>query len=120
MKLLIGDRLRELREDMNLTQKEVAQKIHCTLTMISNYELNRREPDLSTLKNLCSFYNVTSDYLLGLSSEPRNYTQTAFTLKEKQLYKYFNKLPDDLQDDVIRFARLNLVDFENTSSKKAK
>ena len=120
MKLLIGDKLRDLREDMGLTQNEVAQKTDCTLAMISNYELNRREPDLNTLKKLCNFYSVTADYLLGRSSEPKSYNQSSLSHRQKELFNYFNKLPVNLQDEVIRMARLNLLDYENTIAKGIK
>jgi transcriptional regulator with XRE-family HTH domain len=120
MKLRIGDKLRKLREELDLTQIELAEKTDCTVNMISGYELNRREPDLDTLKRLCDFFDISADYLLGRIADTKNYSNTTISLKDKELLKYFDKLPMNYQDDVIRIARLNLLDYESSLSKKAK
>ena len=64
-------RLRELREEKEMTQAEVAKAIGVDARTISNYEVGVREPDIQTIKKLCKFFDVTSDYLLGLSNDPQ-------------------------------------------------
>ena len=59
-------RLRELREEKGLSQIQLAKVICVNQRTISNYELGIREPDIQTIKKLCKFFDVTSDYLLGL------------------------------------------------------
>ncbi|MCX8074892.1 MAG: helix-turn-helix transcriptional regulator [Clostridia bacterium] len=120
MRLLIGDKLRELREELNLTQNEVGEKTGCTVSMISSYEINRREPDLDTLKRLCNFFDVSADYLLGRTADAKSYNPNNLPVKQRELLKYFNKLPLNYQDDVIRIARLNLLDYENALTNKGK
>ena len=65
----MGTRLKELRLERNLRLKDVAQAIGLTLNAISMYENGVREPSIETIKKLCLFYDVTSDYLIGLSDD---------------------------------------------------
>ena len=60
-------RLKETRIEKGLRQKDVAEAIGLTLRAICNYEAGTREPSLDILKKLCLFFNVSSDYLLGLT-----------------------------------------------------
>lgn len=59
-----GKILKRLREERDLKQKYVASKIGIGYNALSYYELDKREPDLETLKKLANFYNVSIDYLL--------------------------------------------------------
>ena len=60
-------RLRNLREDRDLTQKEVAKVINKSQQGYSHIEEGRAELKIDDLKKLCAFYKVTSDYLIGLT-----------------------------------------------------
>ena len=60
------DRLKELRKEKGVSQKEVAKAIGVTISAYSNYEQGLREPSNQILINLCKYYDVTADYLLGL------------------------------------------------------
>ncbi len=62
-----GSRLKELRIERGSSQKEVADDIAISTTAISQYESNSRFPNEETLKRLCMYYNISSDYLLGLT-----------------------------------------------------
>ena len=59
--------LRELREDRDMKQSAIAEILHTTQQMYSNYENGINELPLHHLKTLCEFYQVSSDYILGLS-----------------------------------------------------
>ena len=61
-----GERLKELRLEKGLTQKQVANEIGNTQSAIVYWESNKQEPTISTLKKLCRFFNVSADYLIGL------------------------------------------------------
>lgn len=61
--------LKDLREDRDLNQKDVAEILEMKQQQYSNYERVARELPLSHLKTLCAFYNVSADYILGL---PKN------------------------------------------------
>lgn len=62
---MIGKRLRPLRQQYSLTQKELADIIGVTTKMISFYELDEKEPSLKTLNKLAKHFGVSTDYLLG-------------------------------------------------------
>ncbi len=59
-------RLKELRTDMDKTQLDIANLLSVSQTYYSMYELGKRELPLRHLITLCKFYNVSSDYVLGL------------------------------------------------------
>jgi len=59
-------RLRELRIEKGLTQKEVAAALEISVSCYGGYEQGYREPDLKTLIKICKMFEISSDYLLGL------------------------------------------------------
>ena len=61
-----SERLKEIRNERKLTQKEVAKQLNISTTCYAGYEQGYREPDYQTLRKICKYFNVTSDYLLGL------------------------------------------------------
>lgn len=60
------DKLKQLRRQKGVTQKDVAEAIGVTLSAYSNYEQGIREPNNQILINLCKYYDVSADYLLGI------------------------------------------------------
>lgn len=64
---MIGGKIAELRKELELSQKELAKKIGVSRSALSLYEIDRREPDLETVKKIASLFGVTTDYLLGLA-----------------------------------------------------
>ncbi|MBD5636907.1 MAG: helix-turn-helix transcriptional regulator [Clostridia bacterium] len=62
----LSSRLKDLRHEKGLTMKEVSEALQLTLSAYANYEHGIREPSIEVIKRMCSFFNVTSDYLLGL------------------------------------------------------
>lgn len=60
-------RIRDLREDADLTQQQVASVLGTSQTMYARYERGANELPIHHLLKLCNLYNVTSDYILGLS-----------------------------------------------------
>ena len=63
-------RIRDLREDADLTQKELAKVLNCSQQVYSNYELGQRDIPTVILIELAKFYNTTTDYILGLTNNP--------------------------------------------------
>lgn len=62
----LGERLRKLRLERKLTQREVAEQLGIGVSTLGMYEGGWREPDLDTLMKLARFYGVTTDYLVGV------------------------------------------------------
>ncbi len=63
-------RIRDLREDRDLKQRQLAEYLNCSQQVYSNYELGQRDIPTDVLIQLSAFYNVSVDYLLGLTSNP--------------------------------------------------
>ncbi len=63
-------RLRDLREDHDMTQRDVAKLLGIAQTVYSRYERGFQSLPLSHLITLCKFYGVSADYILGLSENP--------------------------------------------------
>lgn len=64
-------RIRDLREDMDLTQAQVAKVLHTTQGYYSKYELGKREIPLHHIITLCKLYDVSADYILGFTNEKK-------------------------------------------------
>ena len=63
-------RIRDLREDRDLTQKQVATVLNCSQQVYSNYELGQRDLLTAVLLALADYYGVSTDYILGRTNDP--------------------------------------------------
>lgn len=66
-------RIRDLREDKDLTQKELAKILNCTQQTYSRYETGEITIDINNLIKLAIFYNTSIDYIVGLTDNPKPY-----------------------------------------------
>lgn len=64
-------RIKDLREDHDFTQKELAKMLNCSQQVYSNYELGQRDIPTDILIKLSVLYNVSTDYILGISNNPQ-------------------------------------------------
>ena len=64
-------RIRDLREDHDLTQKETANTLNCSQQVYSNYELGQRDIPTDILIKLSNYYDVSIDYILETSNKPK-------------------------------------------------
>jgi transcriptional regulator with XRE-family HTH domain len=62
---MFGKRLKELRKRNNLSRRELAEVADLSTSSVNMYERGERSPTLETLDKLASFFNVSTDYLLG-------------------------------------------------------
>ncbi len=69
---MIKNRLKKLREDRKLLQKDIASMLNITASAYGYYENGKREPSNETLEFLAKFYDVSVDYLLGIVDNPSN------------------------------------------------
>ncbi len=108
-----GNKLKNLRENKGLLQKELADKIGISLSSISMYERGERQPDNDTLKKFSKFFNVTVDYLLDNKLDnPIDKELLEQEILKKALQKAgFMENEDDLTDEelekVIKFVSAN-------------
>ena len=66
-------RLRDLREDRDLVQKEVAALLNIDQRVYSNYEIGKREIPTRFVVRLADFYHTSTDYILGRTNDPIPY-----------------------------------------------
>ncbi|MGN0664911.1 MAG: helix-turn-helix domain-containing protein [Huintestinicola sp.] len=69
----IGERLRDMREDNDKTQAEIAELLKCSQVCYSYYELGKRAIPAEYLIILATYYNTSVDYLLGLTPGKQPY-----------------------------------------------
>jgi len=99
--------LAQLREELGLTRKEVAEKLNIDQTTYGKYELSKRQPDYDTLQKIASFYNVSVDYLLGRTNvrNSNNNTDEDFPDDVKVLMRSVSKLTDKQKEIVKRLVQ---------------
>lgn len=99
--------LKSLRQNMHLTLRELAEKINIDKSTLSRYERDEQEIKSSDLTIFCSFFNVSSDYLLGLSNDrnSENITSAKDQLKgvKLALYNQTESLTEEQAEDVLQF-----------------
>jgi len=76
-------RIRDLREDSDLLQKDLAAYLQCSQVCYSNYEMGKRDLPTDVLIRLAAFYKTSVDYLLGLTDEKRPYPARRQTGEKK-------------------------------------
>lgn len=105
------NRIKELRQTLNLTQKELAEKVGFNQTAIGKYERNELEPNLETLKKLSAIFECSIDYLVGYSDDFGNVTvqqkspTNALTPAEQELLNNFRSLPPPEQVQANEYVR---------------
>lgn len=64
-------RIRDMREDRDLTQRDIADVLMCDQSLYSKYERGEREIPVNLLEKLADYYNVSVDYLICRTDEPK-------------------------------------------------
>ena len=77
----MGERLRKLRKSKKLTQKQAADRIGIAISTLSGYEMEEKHPSYFILMKLARLYNVSVDYLIGMT-ENRTLDVSGLTEKE--------------------------------------
>ena len=63
----MSNRIKNLRKSCGLSQQTVAERLGLTRAAYANYEQGIREPSVETIKKICIFFDVSADYLIGLT-----------------------------------------------------
>ena len=80
----MGEKLKSLRIEKNLTQKQVADRIGLAISAVSSYESGTRYPSYDVLVKLARIFHVSTDYLLGMTDK-RNINVTGLSDNEIEL-----------------------------------
>ncbi|MCR5796730.1 MAG: helix-turn-helix domain-containing protein [Eubacterium sp.] len=85
----LGDRLKEQRERLRMTQKEVSDAIGVSPAIVSNYEASERSPSIEKLLALASLYRCSADYLLGLEKPSKVLDVSMLSAKQVEALQRF-------------------------------
>lgn len=127
-----ANRLKQLRKEHNLTQEELAQKISKTRSTIAGYETERKEPDYETLALLAKYFNVSLDYLMGVSDVKNPYSEKSIEEEYKEEIQalekfrqvminkgldYENKTYEELAEIVVKHIKVqDILNSDNSKS----
>lgn len=101
-----GDRLKNLRENKGLKQKEVAEKIGIKNNTLSSYESSKRQPDFNTLKELSKVYDTSIDYIITGNEHSKSSDEMWKEFLDPKTQIFFKDLqnaPEEKIDELIRF-----------------
>lgn len=106
-KPILAIRLRQLREEKRLSQIDLSKEIHISNTTLSDYERGKSAPDYDKLRILSKYYDVTVDYLLGLT-DVRNEEKEYTTPDEFQfaLYEQSKDLDEDQKRTILEIIKV--------------
>ncbi|MBR5234290.1 MAG: helix-turn-helix transcriptional regulator [Clostridia bacterium] len=97
------ERIRNLREDRDMTQKQIADILFMQLTQYRRYESGERELPLDLAISLSRFYNVPVDYIAGVSDKI-TISEETLTADEKHLIESYRNLPEKEKTKLIKIS----------------
>lgn len=116
MSATIGLKLKELRKSLNRNQEEVARAIGISRARYSHYENDRVEPDIELIKKIATYYDVTTDYLLGIEpyvpEDNPDKNEVKLTPYQQEVLDFFNSREDLFFHDHPGDIRQALEQFE--------
>lgn len=102
MKLTLGKKIKKLRNEKNLSQREFGKVFSLAESTIGMYERDERKPDYDTLKRFADYFGVSTDYLLGRSDTPNMSEQEEFEAfaNNPDLERWYKELPNSKEEDL--------------------
>lgn len=110
---VFSEKLKELRAEKGLSQRLLANILNIAIPTLSHWECGYQEPSFKDLLNLATYFEVSTDYLLGLEDDFGARTtapmsapapRSELSEKEKALLEAFKKLLPETQDFLLRTA----------------
>ena len=101
-------RIRDLREDADMTQKQVAEKLFLQLTQYRRYECGESELPMNIAINIAKIYDVSLDYIAGLTNEKRGLSMSQLSEDETALIRIFERLDDTDRGRLLERAEILL------------
>lgn len=105
--MAFGDKLKEILEEKEISQKDFAAALNMAPTTLNGYIKNNRQPDFETMKNIASALNVSIDFLLDYS----NSNDITLSVQELSLILKTRKMSNS-QKDII-YELINVIDKKN-------
>jgi len=104
--IAFGDRLREIRREMGLSQEEFAKRLGTSKQVLSRYETNQRAPKITLASEYAEKLGVSLDYMLGDSAEEALFTELCTQPKDKPFYKIFIEVTEKMGLDIPGIVRV--------------
>lgn len=102
-----GKRLKQLRVERGLQQEDMAEILNLHRATISRYENNQREPDINTLINISKHFNVSIDWLLGISDHKASVKDlSSYSQDFMSLYELYSSLSSENRTLLKAFTKL--------------
>lgn len=105
--MLFGDILRNLLENYDISQKQLATDLNIAPSTLGNYIRNIREPDFETVKVIATYFNCSIDYLLDYHSG------SAKTTNEEEILRLFRALSSEYQEIFLEQGKALLKYFSD-------
>lgn len=112
----IKDRIISLRNEKKLTQSQLAKELDISPSAIGMYEQGRRKPSYELLENICDYFNVDMDYLMGRSDIKNRYQaglKYDWEKEDKEENNIFSQLTDEELAKLEKFKNMSTVMFMN-------
>mgnify|MGYP004466120529 CR=1 FL=1 len=103
---MTGNRIKTLRTEYNLTQRQLADILGLTPKMISFYESGQRVPPIDIVEKLANIFSKSSDYLIGLSSDDSR-IEEFLSPKDQQILDIFHRDPERISELLQSFSKLS-------------
>ncbi len=121
---IFRERLKELRKNNNLSQKQLADILKTNNSSICDWECGRTEPSIETVSLMADFFECSIDYLVGREDELGIISinsQTGFNPsgKSKEMLSIFESLSKEYQAQVIEYARYIAERTSKSGSRRA-
>lgn len=108
-----GDKLRNLREKLGLSQKELTDRLNINRSTYARYETSSTQPDFDTLKKLADFFEVSIDYILGRENNLSHQSQAekdeaefqAF-INDPELEMWYKELPKSDEEELRKLRMI--------------
>lgn len=97
--------LKNLREDHDLTQKQLADNLYMQLTQYRRYETGERELPLDLAISIAKFYDVSIDYIAGITDKMKH-ADSSLTREEYELIKNFRKLSPQEKEKLLAISKV--------------
>jgi transcriptional regulator with XRE-family HTH domain len=102
---VVGARLRQLRQDEDHTQEDIAEMVGCSASTISDYEYGQRGIAMADLEIICRGLGVTLEYFRDRESEVGKWHS------EQEEFEQFTELPDDIREFVLKPINLSYLEL---------
>ncbi|EFM10073.1 transcriptional regulator, XRE family [Paenibacillus curdlanolyticus YK9] len=108
--MTFGERLKELREQRNMTQQDVAIAVNKSRTDIAGYETKGTSPNIETVRRLADLFKVSIDYMFGRTNDPYQ----LFTREEDMSPEQKNviyRIAELIKNDLTKTDLISAIDF---------